>query len=297
MALIDFSNCTRLNTKLYGGSNGSKIGILYNNQKYLLKFSSKDCKGQYTSSVISEYIACHIFSLLGFKTQETLLGTYFSEKDHLVVACKDFTEPNKKFYDFASLKNSIISSSKLGFGTDLSDVLTVIDEQTLYNKDILKKFFWQMFIVDSFVGNFDRHNGNWGFLINNDTNKVEIAPIFDCASCLYPKLEDEKINNILNDENEIEKRVFVFPNSASKRKIKINPYFYINSFESNDCSKALFDIFPKIDMNKIENLIDEIPCISDLRKKFYKTILNKRYELILKPAYDLINENKFLLEL
>ncbi len=43
MALIDFSNCTRLNTKLYGGSNGSKIGILYNNQKYLLKFSSKDC--------------------------------------------------------------------------------------------------------------------------------------------------------------------------------------------------------------------------------------------------------------
>ena len=47
MALIDFSNCTRLNTKLYGGSNGSKIGILYNNQKYLLKFSSKDCKGQY----------------------------------------------------------------------------------------------------------------------------------------------------------------------------------------------------------------------------------------------------------
>ena len=40
MALIDFSNCTRLNTKLYGGSNGSKIGILYNNQKYLLKFSS-----------------------------------------------------------------------------------------------------------------------------------------------------------------------------------------------------------------------------------------------------------------
>ena len=50
-------------------------------------------------------------------------------------------------------------------------------------------------------------------------------------------------------------------------------------------------------VNKIENLIDEIPCISDLRKKFYKTILNKRYDLILKPAYDLINENKFLLEL
>lgn len=80
-----------------------------------------------------------------------------------------------------ALKNSIINSSKIGFGTDLCGVLTVIDEQTLFNKDILKKFFWQMFIVDSFVGNFDRHNGNWGFLINKGTNKVEIAPIFDCA--------------------------------------------------------------------------------------------------------------------
>lgn len=33
-----------------------------------------------------------------------------------------------------------------------------------------------MLIVDSFVGNFDRHNGNWGFLVDNKTNQVLIAP-------------------------------------------------------------------------------------------------------------------------
>ena len=60
-----------------------------------------------------------------------------------------------------------------------------------------------MFIVDSFVGNFDRHNVNWGFLINNDTNEVEIAPVFDCASCLYPKLEDEKIKKLIIDLTKI----------------------------------------------------------------------------------------------
>ena len=49
-------------------------------------------------------------------------------------------------------------------------------------------------------------------------------------------------------------------------------------------------------MKKIEDLIDEIPCISDLRKNVYKVILYKRYELILKPASELINKNKFLLE-
>lgn len=155
MALIDFSSCPVINTKLYGGSNGKKIGIIFNNEKYLLKFSSKN-NGKYSNSVISEYIGCHIFNLLGFSTQETILGKYKNGKEYLVVACKDFTEPNKIFYDFASLKNSIITSSKLGFGTELDEVLDVILEQNLYDKVKLKEFFWQMFIVDSFVGNFDR---------------------------------------------------------------------------------------------------------------------------------------------
>ena len=98
MALIDFSSCPVINTKLYGGSNGKKICIIFNNEKYLLKFSSKN-NGKYSNSVISEYIACHIFNLLGFSTQETILGKYKNGKEYLVVACKDFTKPNKIFYD------------------------------------------------------------------------------------------------------------------------------------------------------------------------------------------------------
>ena len=48
MALIDFSSCPVINTKLYGGSNGKKIGIIFNNEKYLLKFSSKN-NGNFSS--------------------------------------------------------------------------------------------------------------------------------------------------------------------------------------------------------------------------------------------------------
>ena len=107
MALIDFSSCPVINTKLYGGSNGKKVCIIFNNEKYLLKFSSKN-NGKYSNSVISEYIACHIFNLLGFSTQETILGKYKYGKEYLIVACKDFTEPNKIFYDFASLKKILL---------------------------------------------------------------------------------------------------------------------------------------------------------------------------------------------
>ncbi len=50
-----------------------------------------------------------------------------------------------------------------------------------------------MFIIDSLIGNTDRHNENWGFLLNKNTGKVEFAPIYDCGSCLNPMLEDEEI--------------------------------------------------------------------------------------------------------
>lgn len=43
-----------------------------------------------------------------------------------------------------------------------------------------------MFIVDAFLGNFDRHNGNWGILVDECKKTAEIAPVYDCGSCLYP---------------------------------------------------------------------------------------------------------------
>lgn len=36
------------------------------------------------------------------------------------------------------------------------------------------------------------YNGNWGFLYHNASDESEIAPVFDCGSCLLPQA-DEKI--------------------------------------------------------------------------------------------------------
>ena len=162
-----------------------------------------------------------------------------------------------------------------------------IEEQQIYDVKELKEFFWNMFIADCLVGNFDRHNGNWGFLINESQRKIEIAPIYDCASCLYPQLTDERITEIINDEEEMEARVFVFPTSALKiNDKKINYFEYINGLENEECNDALFRIFPKIDLGKINKIIDETPFISNIRKEFYKKIIQMRYEKILKYSYE-----------
>ena len=45
-------------------------------------------------------------------------------------------------------------------------------------------------------------------------------------------------------------------------------------------------------MNKIYEIIEQTPYISDIRKEFYKKILNLRYNIILKSSYeDLTNKN------
>lgn len=65
-----------------------------------------------------------------------------------------------------------------------------------------------MFIVDAFIGNWDRHNGNWGFLYDTNTDEVTLAPVYDCGSSLYPQADEEMMHEILNNKNELNHRVF-----------------------------------------------------------------------------------------
>ena len=82
------------------------------------------------------------------------------------MACKDFTEVCITLQDFASLKNQIIDSERNGYGTELSDVIHTIEEQNEIDKVSVTERFWDMLIVDALIGNWDRHNGKWGFLYN-----------------------------------------------------------------------------------------------------------------------------------
>ena len=173
MGMIDFTNCDVNRFRAYGGANGNKINVRYGGKSYMLKFPPKprrNAEMSYTNGCISEYLACHVFEILGFHTQETLLGIYTDKrgKEKTVVACGDFTEDGKKLIEFAQLKNTCIDSEQNGYGTELSSILEAIEEQTLLPSGMLREFFWDMFIADALLGNFDRHNGNWGILVDEE---------------------------------------------------------------------------------------------------------------------------------
>lgn len=289
---MDFTDLPRRN-KTYAGANGSKISVLLNGEQYMLKFPAVPSRNRemlYTNSCVSEYIGSQIFNIAGVRAQETILGTFRRNgKEKVVVACKDFTTPETVLQDFASLKNTIIDSEHNGYGTEITDILTTIDEQQAVDSFELKKHFWNMFIVDAFIGNWDRHNGNWGFLYNNRTDEMEIAPVYDCGSCLFPQADDEIMQAVLNDRAERDIRIFKIPTSGIKQNgQKINYFDFISSLEFDDCNDALERILPRIDMNRIEKLIDDIPYISDLQKAFYKLMLRERKEKILDKSLEIL---------
>ncbi len=283
--MIDFTSA-KVKNKAYAGANGSKISVIYNNEQYMLKFPplpTINKEMSYTNSCISEYIGCKIFDSVGIPVQETVIGTYTSNgREKIVVACKDFTSPGITLQDFASLKNRIIDSERNGYGTELNDILSTIDEQTSMDSDVIKTRFWDMFIVDALIGNWDRHNGNWGFLYNNSTDEVVLAPVFDCGSSLYPQADDELMTRILNNKNEFNHRIFDIPLSAiTYNGKKINYFNFLSEGKFEDCNTALKRILSRIDMKKIYEIIDGTPTVTDIQNEFYKTMLTARKERIL----------------
>lgn len=290
--MIDFSSLPKKN-KAYAGANGSKISVVYNGEQYMLKFPplpSKNKDMSYTNGCISEYIGSHIFNSAGINAQETLLGYYTVRgKQKVVVACRDFTSVGIVLQDFASLKNQIIDSERNGYGTELNDILRTFHEQTAFDSVAITAFFWDIFIVDALIGNWDRHNGNWGFLYDTRTDRLSFAPIYDCGSSLFPQADDEIMQRVLNDKNELNLRIFNIPlSSIQKGGRKINYFDFLTSLNNTECNEALKRICPRIDMNRINKLIDDIPVISELQKTFYKTLLKARKEHILDYSYNLL---------
>lgn len=278
--MVDFrKSIEQLNN--YKGSEKKKT-LIYDGKKYLVKFPDpireKNKNISYINNAFSEYIGSNIFEISGFKTQNTVLGKYnYNGKEKIVCGCEDFTDDNFDLYEFESLALSTNPDKKIE--TEISDIMEVLEEsKNLIDFEKTKEIFWNMFVVDSLIGNTDRHNGNWGFLLNKSTGKVEFAPIYDCGSCLNPILEDSELEKI--SKVELKNLAINCYSCLKENGKKINYFNYINKMENEELNKAILRIFKNINIDKIFNFIDNIEYISKIRKDFYKSIIEERYEIL-----------------
>ena len=286
--MIDLTNAKENPFKAYDGANGKKKCLIYNDEEYMVKFPmpKENLDIHYTNSCINEHIGSRIFRILGIDVQETFLARY---RDKMVVACKDFCPSGESLIlqSFAMMKNGCIESESSGHGMELQAILNAMDEQQVFKPQEMKEYFWKMFIVDALLGNFDRHNGNWGYLTDRKSF-AKLAPVYDCGSCLFPQASDERMQYFLQHEEEMKARTFVFPNSALKiHGQKINYAEFLSSGQNQDCNKALLELAPVIrkKMPQICSFIDNVEEISPIRKSFYKQMITERNQhLIQEPA-------------
>ena len=282
--MINFTNCKEeLNN--YKGSEKKKT-LIYDGKKYLVKFPDpireKNKNISYINNAFSEYIGSNIFKMVGFPTQNTIIGVYkYNEKEKIVCACEDFTNSNKVLYEFENLALSTNPDKKIE--TELTDILNVLDENNIINIPKIREKFWDI------IGNTDRHNGNWGFLVDIKTNKIEFAPIYDCGSCLNPMIDDDEIKKL--QDNDIKNLAINCYSCLKENSKKINYMTYIKECKNEECNKAILRVFKNIKIDEINKFIDEISCMSNERKEFYKKIINIRYKII-KEVYNKINNEK-----
>lgn len=304
MIIYDF-NDAQTSQRRYGGKAGLKLGVLIDGENWLIKFpkTTKEYNKveiSYTTSPLSEYLGSHIYNSIGINTHETRLGEIDGK---IVVACKDFLENGERLDEFRAIKNDYVKgleeelSSTSGRGTDLDEIIIIMEKNKLFiEMPELKKRFWDMFIIDSLIGNNDRNNGNWGVIVNENNQTTRLAPVYDNGNSFNNKSSDNQMKKILSAKSNLWDSAYTSRECVfSQNEKNINPLKYIESMESKDCNEAIQRIIPKINLEKIKQIIYDIPneykkirVISDIQKDFYFKVLALRYEKVLKPTYEKI---------
>jgi hypothetical protein len=283
--MIDFNAGTELLNKFWGSE--KMTTLLYNGEIYMLKFPDpireKNNALSYMNNQFSEHIGCRIFEACGFLTQETALGTYTDRagKNRIVVGCKDFTQDGATLHEFSKLGNSVVTLDE-PIKASIENVTLIIQETDLIrDKAGIMDRFWDMFVVDALLGNYDRHLDNWGVLSRN--GELSFAPIYDCGSSLGALLSDEKMRDLLDDPVCFKNEEY---NVKSCYSLNGKRIFYHEIFRAPPpgLQEAVLRVVPGMNMEWIEAIVTGTEGITAIRKEYLVKSLSMRYKQILLHA-------------
>lgn len=285
-------------TKNYGGANGNKIGIIIDGEHYLVKLPPVRQMNVASNDSYTEYLASNFSNILGYSAHQTELGTYKTAHDGVktVVVCKDLTDsyhdPSLSITPFYNVLNSLFQDERAGKDTRFDTLMQAMDEQQLVGPEALKQWFADTFVLDAWLGNFDRHNGNWGLIIPKDQTPV-ICPRFDFGSCLFSRATEQTMRQVINSPAEREKRIFQYPTSAIKdmNGNKLNYYQFLTTTDNPYIQKSLSEFANRLQKNqtKLNQFLQESE-IPDINKQFYAAILKDRSHKLIFHALDYQHE-------
>lgn len=191
----------------YGGKSCRKEILVLDGEEWMIKFRTKNLPDQktarnlsfYTNSVISEWLGSHVYEAIGIPVQETRLGCLDGK---LVVACRHIHAIYERLQELLALAKVLNDEwfeyfSSGGRLTDIEKVTDMIRNEALLSGINLSDHFWDMFVVDAFIGNTDRHPGNIGIIRGSD-GSLRCFPVYDNESSFNAKLPERTIQNLVS---------------------------------------------------------------------------------------------------
>ncbi|WP_289182915.1 HipA domain-containing protein [Dubosiella newyorkensis] len=276
---------------IYGGSERKKR-FLIDGKYYLVKFPDpvREVRRElsYMNNQFSEYIGCHVFESIGIPVQKTYLGEYeWKGKKLVVVACEDFQNLGLSLNPIARIELSDLDSNLSGKSRTISSLYETI--KSLPSPELrfdVRKRFWEIFVVDSLIGNYDRHMENWGLAETQDGTIIP-APVYDCGSCLHPLYTVQEMSDYLLHTGQLRNIAYNMRSQFSEEKTGRTLRF-IDVYENADrfLKQAILDVFPRIDLTKIYKIIQATPFLDEPKsKQFMFETLKIRYNQILLKEY------------
>lgn len=281
----------RITASAFGGSERKQTVILDDGNIYMMKMPDPIREAHrnvsYINNTISEYLGCKIYKELGVPVQDVILGDYRTTssngvpKTYIACLCKNLATDG---YILAPAELTALSSTadkKIVYLPGFHSLDAISESVNEIDKNDIYKFYAEMFVVDAFLGNTDRHNGNWGFLIGPADTKI--SPVYDCGSCLCPLIAESE----MNQRTAVREALNGMSALLDEGK-RIEYRSYLSSGKNEYVNKALKSITPRINMNNILEIINNTEYISKERKCFYSDFLKAKYERILIPALESI---------
>lgn len=281
----------------YDGT-AEKTAMRVDGHRYMLKFGENNpvkrwpSQTSYTNTPVNEYLGSHIFASAGIPTQKTSLCTY---KERSCVACRDFVDdsgPGSLLVPFRQLETSMPGeSSRSSRIPSWEFVSHVFEDHPMLEpiRDAALKAYRQTICIDALIGNFDRHAGNWGYLSFDDGRSVAgPAPVYDCGSSLYSQASEETISHYLADYDSAVRHICNRPPmclTLEGKRLKYDEFLL--SEVGKPFREELVELWSSIDLDRIDAIIDDTPGTDELHRRFFKQTIGLRYDLILRPAYEM----------
>lgn len=231
--------------------NYAKCWIRKEGSLYLLKRGSET----YGREVFAEFYASQLAEAF---CRESVKYGLVMHHGHLATKCKIFTNENRGF-------SQMMHHVENPFSVSAKEALSVIEK---YGDG---ENFRRMMVLDALILNIDRHLGNFGFLVDNESMKpVAMAPVFDHNRSMLFNLSDERFM-----EQDMEGLIDVYPRIMGEFNLNANDML-TDSIKSDLRNLAGFQFqchgefdWSKERLNKYETFINsQIDRILNRKKLF-----------------------------